>query len=210
MTFDKVTGGTLLSNFMFQWQLPKTENGSDTIWNNIDLAHKSAVSLEIDNMMGGDGRMQTSSPTHNSGSKPMLVIGDDSDEIIRGGHHHDELYGGAGDDKLRGGEGKDYLSGNQGIDRLWGGKGADTFAFDGNYDRQIVHDFDAKKGDNLQFIFYTPDQAALADQDILDMFYQRGDHAMMRIGGTNEKVILRNTDIESLNVDNISVMIIDV
>ena len=76
-----------------------------------------------------------------------LLVGDASDNVLRGGAYGDwlhgeagddtlyggpdldVLFGGEGDDTLYGGDGVDFLHGEAGDDTLYGGPGVDTFAF---------------------------------------------------------------------------------
>mgnify|MGYP001345035174 CR=1 FL=1 len=95
----------------------------------------------------------------------ILFVGTQADELIFGACGDDELYGARGNDIIFGGAGADYLSGNWGSDVLTGGTGADIFAFDGDFDDDIVTDFSAADGDTLVFSFYTPDQIAMTGRD---------------------------------------------
>jgi Ca2+-binding RTX toxin-like protein len=53
-------------------------------------------------------------------------LGDDGQDLLRGGRGDDDLFGGAGNDKLFGQAGNDVMSGDEGNDRLIGDKGNDT------------------------------------------------------------------------------------
>ena len=69
---------------------------------------------------------------------------------VRGSAAADRLVGDDAANHLRGGNGDDTLSGEAGQDKLTGGRGADTFFLDDADDFDIITDFDAAAGDNLQ------------------------------------------------------------
>ena len=54
------------------------------------------------------------------------IVGDSSDETIRGEDGRDYIYGEGGDDTIHGGGGKDYIEGGAGDDTLVGGSGNDA------------------------------------------------------------------------------------
>ena len=68
------------------------------------------------------------------------------DDDLRGGKRGDDLFGEAGADTLAGGWGADVINGGTGNDSLAGGGGSDVFAFDANFDFDVISDFRA--GDN--------------------------------------------------------------
>ncbi|WP_272911508.1 calcium-binding protein [Loktanella sp. M215] len=139
----------------------------------------------------------------------ILFVGTQADELIFGACGDDELYGARGNDIIFGGAGADYLSGNWGSDVLTGGAGADIFAFDGDFDDDIVTDFSAADGDTLVFSFYTPDQIAMTAEMLLDLCVQDGNNTRLSLPGTNEQVILQDTDHATLTLDQIKVMVYD-
>jgi len=51
------------------------------------------------------------------------------------------VLGGDGSDRIFGGDGNDVINGGAGTDFLRGGKGQDTFAFDMNFGRDRIRDF---------------------------------------------------------------------
>ena len=55
----------------------------------------------------------------------LLIIGDETDNVLEGGSGHDEIEGEAGNDTLTGGDGNDTLDGDAGNDDLDGGLGTD-------------------------------------------------------------------------------------
>ena len=137
----------------------------------------------------------------------MLVVGTEASEILAGDCGNDELYGAIGDDKLLGGDGRDYLSGNQGADLLTGGRGADVFAFDGDFDREVVTDFAAEEGDTIQFTFYSPDRIEWTGETLIDLALQDGADIVFSLPDGDETAILLDTDLNELTSDLIGVVI---
>lgn len=137
--------------------------------------------------------------------EPILFVGSGSAEMIEGDLGNDELYGGPGDDAIEGRGGDDYLSGNQGNDILIGGRGADTFSFDGDFDREVVTDFDPEDGDRLEFLLYEPDRVEWKPETMIDFFVQDGRDALLALPGSDERVVLRDFDIADLAPDLVTV-----
>lgn len=138
-----------------------------------------------------------------------VIVGTDADENLQGYSGDDVLIGARGNDKLFGGFGEDYLSGNQGADTLFGGKGADIFVFDGDFDNDLVSDFSIRDGDRIEFVFYDSSQAGWTSDTMLEMCEQVGRHAQIELVGTDEAVVLKNTDVESLTAEMITVIFYD-
>lgn len=69
---------------------------------------------------------------------------------IHGGGGADTLHGNAAQDRLFGDGGNDLLIGDGGNDRMTGGKGSDVFSFTGITRDDVITDFDAKGGGDLQ------------------------------------------------------------
>ena len=106
-------------------------------------------------------------PTQSS-SSTYTMLGFEGDDELTGGSENDFLYGydfggsyfrdDSGKDTLNGGAGDDLLDGGLGDDQLTGGAGADTFQFldpalvSYNIGLDVVHDFDATEGDQIQII----------------------------------------------------------
>jgi len=68
-------------------------------------------------------------------------------ENLVGSRFADTLIGDDGDNHLHGLAGNDTIVGGHGNDRMFGGDGQDTFVFaNGNWGRDIIHDFDADPG----------------------------------------------------------------
>ena len=59
-------------------------------------------------------------------SFPLSLLGEQGDDLLRGGSGRDTLMGGPGNDRLEGGAGNDFLSGVDGDDTILGGDGNDT------------------------------------------------------------------------------------
>lgn len=143
--------------------------------------------LGNDEMLGADGFDYFSGGE----GKDTIRGGNDRDRIY-GGADGDTLYGDAGNDlifaneggdRVLGGDGDDDMAGQAGIDRMSGGRGADHFLFFTLDDavrratgpRETITDFNAAKGDRLEFqlpfgtvsplVFRTPG-TALAEGEI--------------------------------------------
>lgn len=101
------------------------------------------------------------------GRNKDLVFGNNGDDRLFGGAGDDALNGGGGDDALEGGDGNDVLNGNrgddeifgnagadlitggEGDDRLFGGAGADRFIFQAQFGTDVIGDFSANSGDQV-------------------------------------------------------------
>ena len=84
------------------------------------------------------------------------LIGNDGDNVIKGGSGDDHLFGEGGADTLEGGKGKDTLRGGGGADTLDGGAGDDTlygegganrFVYKTGYGFDTIEDFNRDGGD---------------------------------------------------------------
>lgn len=135
----------------------------------------------------------------------IVFIGTDADETITGDCGNDELYGARGEDTLSGGHGNDYLSGNWGADVLIGGAGSDTFAFDGDFGRDVVQDF-APDEDRLQFVFYKPETTQWTEEMLLDWCVQDGTDVLLELPLTDEAVVLADTALSDLTVEQFSIV----
>ena len=85
------------------------------------------VKLASGDIRGGHAQDDTLSSIENviGTDYSDLIIGDASDNIIRGGANYDQLFGSSGDDTIYGGEGLDIMYGDDGDDTLYGGGGSD-------------------------------------------------------------------------------------
>ncbi|MCC7320347.1 MAG: hypothetical protein IT542_05135 [Rubellimicrobium sp.] len=101
-----------------------------------------------DNLTGGKG----ADLLDGGAGSDWIWAGSGADTLV-GGKGMDYLFGEGGGDRLSGGGGKDYLLGGTGDDRLSGGGDVDTFAFDLNFDRDRITDFQ----DNIDTIRLNPD-----------------------------------------------------
>ncbi len=135
----------------------------------------------------------------------ILFIGTDADETITGDCGNDELYGARGQDTLSGGHGNDYLSGNWDADVLIGGAGRDTFAFDGDFGRDTVQDF-APDEDRLQFVFYGPETGGWTEEMLFDWCVQNGSDVVLELPATDEAVVLADTALSDLSVEQFSIV----
>lgn len=100
-----------------------------------------------------------------TGGGDDVIVGNELQNVLKGGKGDDTIYGGAGndmlfgqgdDDLLVGGEGDDNLTGNSGNDTLVGGDGRDTlkggggkdvFVLSGDGDPDVIQDL--KKADRI-------------------------------------------------------------
>jgi Ca2+-binding RTX toxin-like protein len=55
-----------------------------------------------------------------------LLSGNEGDDVLRGGLHHDSMFDGTGDDRLTGRSGDDFIEGGSGNDIERGGRGGDS------------------------------------------------------------------------------------
>lgn len=162
----------------------------------------------LESIDGGDG------PTPQDGQQPgsptagITVFGRNRrDDELQGTDGNDVLFGRRGEDALKGGAGDDYLSGNWGNDKLWGGTGADIFAFDGDFDVDRVMDFDGGSGDRLQVVLYRAHQRDWTAETVHDLAFQKNDNVMIDLGGkTNERIILRYSEMSELSAEMIDVV----
>lgn len=70
-------------------------------------------------------------------------------DVVRGDEGHDHIWTGAGNDILNGGPENDHL---------WGEAGRDIFVFEGDFDLDVVHDFEPGN-DRLWVVGFARDQA---------------------------------------------------
>lgn len=103
-----------------------------------------------DLLRGGAGRDQLW-----GGAGDDEVFGDQDNDKLYGDSGNDRLVGGSGSDQMFGGDGDDTLLAGSSRDRMTGGLGADTFIFtrakDSTRAGDLITDFNAKEGDQLDF-----------------------------------------------------------
>jgi Ca2+-binding RTX toxin-like protein len=147
------------------------ERGNDTLYG--DGGDDSALGFAgRDQIFGGEGRdlangNQGDDLLYGAGGHDTLfggqdndiLYGEDGDDVLNGNKHADLVYGGAGVDFLFGGQnddllfgdgGNDTLSGDLGNDTLNGGGGADRFVLGPIPGHDLIVDFRAGDGDQLQ------------------------------------------------------------
>ncbi|MEM9128134.1 MAG: peroxidase family protein [Pseudomonadota bacterium] len=99
-----------------------------------------------DMLSGGGGRDELRSGQGTDllqgGAGHDTLMGNGGEDQLWGNDGYDLLLGGQGDDRLYGGRGQDTLEGGAGNDMLRGGAGADVFRFRGDFDRDVILDFD--------------------------------------------------------------------
>jgi hypothetical protein len=97
--------------------------------------------------------------TIEGGARADRLSGGVGDDTLRGRQGDDRIYGRAGDDTavggrgndlVDGGPGNDWLTGGRGDDTLTGGGGADTFLSFPGAGGDLVTDFSAAEGDQVQ------------------------------------------------------------
>ncbi|MFW8633825.1 M10 family metallopeptidase [Cribrihabitans pelagius] len=126
------------------------------------------------------------------------LFGHGGNDRLRGHNGADQLRGGGGRDGLTGGGGDDRLDGGGGNDRLTGGSGADVFVFSAGHGRDVVRDFNAGRGDRLDF----------SELDGFGSFASvlaaaRDGNAGVRITtGADSSLLLQGVSLDSLGVDD--------
>lgn len=88
--------------------------------------------------------------TLHGGRNGDAINGRGGDDTLDGRAGDDVLHGGRGADRVLGGEGQDLVSGDRGDDTLAGGRGADRFRLDAGFGADVVTDFSAKEGDQIE------------------------------------------------------------
>ena len=66
-------------------------------------------------------------------------------DVMKGNHGNDNLWGYGGNDKISGGSGNDFLVGGKGNDKLIGGKGKDIFKLSTGKGYDLIQDFKDKE-----------------------------------------------------------------
>lgn len=102
--------------------------------------------------------------------KRETLIGGAANDNLKGLGGNDTLLGNGGEDRLSGGRGDDLLEGGLGADILKGDYGADKFVFRSTDEfGDVILDFDAAEGDQLEFI-PTGTLTALQNGEDIDIF----------------------------------------
>lgn len=148
----------------------------------------------------------TAASTHIGGENADIFVGDMSANRFYGGEGADVIAAGRGNDLILGGGGSDYISGNQGLDTLTGGEGADTFVMDGDFDQDVVTDFDPAAGDTLEFITYATHQTGWTGADILSFATQQADGVLITLPQSDERVALLGVHLSDLTAEMFSVI----
>lgn len=145
-----------------------------------------------DEIFGGDGNDWIGGGADND-----ILHGDDGRDHLHGHRGDDELFGGADSDRLKGGRGDDLLDGGEGNDNLRGGRGDDTFVFASGYGKDVIQDFGYGK-DVLDLT--GTDLTSFAD--LIDVSKEQRWGLVIDLGDC-DKLVLKRTDLDDLNVDNI-------
>ncbi|MFC7395658.1 M10 family metallopeptidase C-terminal domain-containing protein [Chelatococcus sp. GCM10030263] len=78
-----------------------------------------------------------------------IIAGGAGDDYISGGDGHDILSGEDDNDVVEGGDGNDVIAGGKGNDYLLGGKGRNLFVFHPGDGHDLIADFTAGEGSNI-------------------------------------------------------------
>ena len=102
--------------------------------NNFGTAIKSSVNAPDDVDLTEDYGEGVVTVDGSAAASAFEVLGNEENNVIKGGKGDDYLDGGEGNDTLVGGAGDDTLDGGDGDDSLTGGNGSDVFICNGGYD----------------------------------------------------------------------------
>jgi Ca2+-binding RTX toxin-like protein len=116
------------------------------------------------------------------------IFGDEGDDTIFGGNQADELDGGWGHDIVRGGAGDDVLLGSPDSDILIGGTGNDVFRF-GSPSASALGSRDTIRSGDGEVAFRNPGNAAgdRIDVSLIDADATAGGNQAFLWGGTTQK-----------------------
>lgn len=170
-----------------------------------------------DTVTAGDGNNRVVSGNGNdsiaTGAGRDTLFSGNGDDTIFSGSGNDRIFSGNGSDIINSGAGNDTIftsSGNDvinagaGNDRINTGAGNDTiiFSFGGQDDSDIVTSFDDSR-DNIVidgFDFSSVDEVLAAS------FENDNDVVILLDEATNQTVRIRNTDLDELSADNVSLI----
>jgi serralysin len=131
-------------------------------------------------------------PANNTGE----AAGDTYDNIenILGSSFNDELTGNYLANAISGGGGNDIVEGGAGNDILTGGQGSDTFVFSGQFDHDVITDFEAGAA-ATDVIHLSLGQAFDSFAEVLGAMSQIGSDTMIDFG-SGDSVLIKNASIE--------------
>jgi len=117
-------------------------------------------------------------------------MGENGDDILKGGAGNDRLFGGDGADVLRGGAGNDVLV---------GGNGPDNFVFEPNFGKDVVADF--AKNDVITF-----ENSTFHDfHDVTAAAHQVGADTVITVDA-QDTVTLTNVSVQQLHANNFTLL----
>ena len=130
----------------------------------------------------------------------VFLIGDDGNDIIRGGPGDDGLNGGPGNDTLNGDGDSDLLIGDEGDDTMDGGLGFDFFTFASGSGVDTILNFSLVE--DIVVISTGLNGSEIAtEQDILDILQDTPSGVFIDLGLGNA-IVLNGTVVADLTVDN--------
>ena len=141
--------------------------------------------------------------------KNDLMIGDDSNNTIRGNAGDDEIYGMDGNDTLYGGIGNDNLNGGKGDDKLYGGIGNDNLHggkgndyLEGGLGNDSYH---FKQGDGEDTIYDLGGKDTLTISGVTAehlWFENNGKHTQIKIIDSEDNLLIKNQNFKFLGTPN--------
>jgi len=121
-------------------------------------------------------------------------------DTVTGGNGADLIYGEEASDILDGGAVGDTLVGGSGNDTITGGEGGDLFVFEAGHGRDVLTDFDAAAGDQLDLTAVTGDFTSAADVRVASAVISEG----VRIDTGDGLIILAGiTSLDILTEDSL-------
>ena len=127
-------------------------------YSNATKVNASAVSQSL-NIVGN-----ASNNSMKGGKGSDTISGDSGKDTILGGEGNDKLYGGNDNDVLKGDAGNDSLYGGSGNDTLTGGTGNDVFIYEGGND--VITDYTAGQ-DKIKISNGSITSASLSDSNVV-------------------------------------------
>ena len=147
-----------------------------------------------DRLWGNDGGDYIS-----GGGDNDWLYGGGSRDFMYGGQGNDRIAGEDGSDRLYGQSGNDYLIGGADTDWLYGGTGEDRFLFGGNFDKDLVRDFE----NNVDTILINDNlwSGTKSVQDVIDEYAIRDGADVVFDFGNGDILIVENTNFSALSND---------
>jgi Ca2+-binding RTX toxin-like protein len=165
-----------------RYQIQAVDFGDGTVWTYAEL-------LKNNGLHGTDGN----DTIHVKGNFEGSLYGEGGNDSLHGGYEDDVLYGGDGDDTLYGNENDDVLDGGAGNDTLAGGAGDDTYLFGPGSGQDTINN-GGGGNDLLKFEDIDPSEL---------WFGQNGNHLLIGLVGTQDKVTVNNWFAGDNKIDTI-------